>query len=143
MVVVKRPIGLRIKHLLQVEDEEQDPDEIEFYNFKIPWSLRLSYQVNYLNSARQNQISSHSIVFSGDVELGKRWSIRGSSGYDLVNPGFTFTSLGFARDLESWRFNFNWVPFSNRTSWNFFIGIKSNVFEAIKYDKRRRPDERL
>jgi len=125
------------------EDEEQDPDEIEFYNFKIPWSLRLSYQVNYLNSARQNQISSHSIVFSGDVELGKRWRIGGSSGYDLVNPGFTFTSLRFARDLESWRFNFNWVPFSNRTSWNFFIGIKSNVFEAIKYDKRRRPDERL
>jgi len=135
--------GAAIDDFAEDEDEEQDPDEIEFYNFKIPWSLRLSYQVNYLNSARQNQISSHSIVFSGDVELGKRWSIRGSSGYDLVNPGFTFTSLGFARDLESWRFNFNWVPFSNRTSWNFFIGIKSNVFEAIKYDKRRRPDERL
>ena len=125
------------------EEDEQTADEIEFYNFKIPWNLRLSYQVNYSNSARQNQISSHSLVFSGDLELGKRWRVRGSSGYDLVNPGFTFTSLGFARDLESWSMNFTWVPFSNRASWNFFIGIKSGVFEAVKYDKRRRPDERL
>ena len=125
------------------DDEEDDPDEVQFYNFKIPWSLRLSYQVNYNNNARQNEISSHSIVFSGDVELGKRWRVGGSSGYDLANPGFTFTTLRFARDLESWNLSFNWVPFSNRTSWNFFIGIKQGVFEAIKYDKRRRPDERL
>ena len=105
--------------------------------------MRLSYQVNYNNNVRQNEISSHSIVFSGDVELGKRWRVGGSSGYDLANPGFTFTTLRFARDLESWNLSFNWVPFSNRTSWNFFIGIKQGVFEAIKYDKRRRPDERL
>ena len=44
------------------EEEEEDPDEIQFYQFKIPWNLRLSYQVNYNNTARQNEISSHSLV---------------------------------------------------------------------------------
>ncbi len=125
------------------EEEEEDPDEIQFYQFKIPWNLRLSYQVNYNNTARQNEISSHSLVFSGNIELGKRWMIRASSGYDLVNPGFTFTTLGFTRDLESWTMNFNWIPLGTRTSWNFGINIKSSVFKDIKYDKRRRPDERL
>jgi hypothetical protein len=125
------------------DDKDNEEQEIEFYNFDIPWKLRMSYQVNYSNSARQKEISTHSLVFSGDVELGKRWTVRGSSGYDIENPGFTYTSLGFSRDLESWKLDFNWVPFSVRSSWYFFIGIKGNILSDIKYDKRRTPDERL
>lgn len=125
------------------DDEDKEEQEIEFYNFDIPWNLRMSYQVNYSNTARQKEISTHSLVFSGDVELGKRWTVRGSSGYDIANPGFTYTSLGFSRDLESWKLDFNWVPFSTRSSWYFFIGIKGNILSDIKYDKRRAPDERL
>ncbi len=128
---------------LPEDDEDQEEQEIQFYNFKIPWNLRVSYEVSYVNSARQNQIGTHSLVFSGDIELGKRWTVGGSSGYDLANPGFTFTSLQFGRDLESWNLRFNWVPFSTRSSWNFFIGIKGNLLSDIKYDKRRAPDERL
>lgn len=124
------------------KDKESDKD-VKNYNYKIPWSLRLSYNVNYSNSARQNEISSHSIMFSGDVELAPRWSVGISSGYDLKNPGFTYTNLRFQRDLESWIMNFNWIPFSERTSWNFFIGIKSSVLSDIKWDKRREPDRQL
>ncbi len=113
------------------------------YNYKIPWSLRLSYTVNYNNNARQNEISSHSLMFSGDVEIAPRWTVGISSGYDLKNPGFTYTNLRFQRDLESWRMSFNWIPFSSRASWNFFIGIKSSVLSDIKWDKRREPDRQL
>ncbi|MEW7277543.1 putative LPS assembly protein LptD [Aquimarina sp. 2201CG1-2-11] len=123
-------------------DRDTDKD-VKNYNYKIPWSLRLSYNINYSNSARQNEISSHSLMFSGDVELAPRWSVGVSSGYDFKNPGFTYTNLRFQRDLESWVMNFNWIPFSSRTSWNFFIGIKSSVLSDIKWDKRREPDRQL
>ncbi len=126
------------------KDKSKDTDkDIKNYNYKIPWTLRLSYNVNYSNNARQNEISSHSIMFSGDVELAPRWSVGVSSGYDLKNPGFTYTNLRFQRDLESWVMNFNWIPFSERTSWNFFIGIKSSMLSDIKWDKRREPDRQL
>ncbi len=126
------------------DDAENDQEvENEFYNYKIPWTLRFAYAVNYSNSRRQDEISSHSLMFSGDIDLTKNWSIGGSSGYDFKNQGFTYTQLRFARDLLSWRMNFSWIPFSDRTSWNFFIGIKSSVLKDIKYDTRRRPDERL
>ncbi len=127
-----------------VEDKKKDTDkDTKNYGYKIPWNLRVSYNVNYSNNARQNEISAHSIMFSGDVELAPRWSVGVSSGYDLKNPGFTFTNLRFQRDLESWRMSFNWIPFSERTSWNFFIGIKSSVLSDIKWDKRREPDRQL
>jgi hypothetical protein len=115
----------------------------DLYSYKIPWSLRLAYAVNYNNSRRQNEIASHSLMFSGDIELSPRWSVGASSGYDLKNKGFTYTQLRFERDLQSWRMNFSWIPFSNRTSWNFFIGIRSSILKDIKYEKRKQPDRRL
>ncbi len=125
------------------DDDKSSDKDTKHYHYKIPWSLRLSYNVSYNNNARQNEISSHSLMFSGDVEIAPRWTVGISSGYDLKNPGFTFTNLRFQRDLESWRMSFNWIPFSSRTSWNFFIGIKSSVLSDIKWEKRREPDRRL
>jgi hypothetical protein len=125
------------------DKSKEDEENNEFYNYKMPWSLRLSYAANYNNNRRQDEITSHSLMFSGDVELSPRWSIGASSGYDFLNQGFTFTQLRFERDLLSWRMNFTWVPFSNRSSWNFFIGIKSNLLKDLKYDQRRQPDRQL
>ncbi len=129
------------------EDEEDDDEPIENdterYNYTIPWDLRLSYTVTYNNNARQNEISSHSLMFSGNVELSPRWSVGASSGYDIKNKGFTFTQLRFQRDLESWRMSFNWTPFGTRESWYFYIGIKASVLSDIKYDKNRERDRNL
>lgn len=127
------------------DDKSKDKDEepSEHYNYKIPWSLRLAYAVNYSNSTRQNEISSHSLMFSGDVELSPRWSVGASSGYDVKNQGFTLTQFRFERDLLSWRLNFSWVPFGTYNSWNFFVGIKSSLLKDLKYDKRRQRDQQL
>ncbi|OIQ28547.1 MAG: organic solvent tolerance protein OstA [Bacteroidetes bacterium MedPE-SWsnd-G2] len=125
------------------DQDEEDKGPIDAYNYKIPWSLRLAYAVNYSNSARQNEISSHSLMFSGDIEIAPRWKVGASSGYDFKNQGFTYTQLRFERDLLSWRMNFTWVPFSDRSSWNFFIGIKSSLLKDLKYDKRKQPDQSL
>ncbi|WP_052158216.1 putative LPS assembly protein LptD [Lacinutrix jangbogonensis] len=125
------------------DENEEDEEPGELYNYSVPWNLNLAYAVNYSNAQRQNDISSHSLMFSGDIELSPRWSVGASSGYDFKNQGFSFTQLRFARDLLSWRMNLSWVPFSDQSSWNFFIGIKSNVLKDLKYEKRLQPDQRL
>lgn len=113
------------------------------YRTKLPWDLRLAYALSYSNSRRQNEISTNSLMFSGNIELSPRWKVGASSGYDFKSRGFTFTQLRFERDLESWRMSFNWVPFSSRSSWYFFIGIKSSILSDVKWDKRREPDRNL
>ena len=125
------------------EDTPKQEKPSALYNNDMPWSLRIAYAMNYSNTARQNEISSHSLMFSGDIELSPRWTFGASSGYDLKNKGVTYTQLRFERDLLSWRMNFSWVPFSSRSSWNFFIGIKSSILKDIKYDKRRQRDRQL
>jgi lipopolysaccharide assembly outer membrane protein LptD (OstA) len=123
------------------DQKKEEPSEL--YNYKIPWSLNLAYALNYANARREDQISSHSLMVSGNVDLSPRWSVGASSGYDFKNKGITYTQLRFERDLLSWRMNFSWIPFSNRSSWNFFIGIKSSILSDIKYDKRRQRDRQL
>ncbi|WP_055437091.1 putative LPS assembly protein LptD [Lacinutrix algicola] len=125
------------------EDDKEDEEPSDLYNYSIPWNLRLAYAVNYSNSQRQNEISSHSLMFSGDIELSPKWSIGASSGYDFKNQGFSYTQLRFGRDLMSWRMDFSWIPFSTQSSWNFFIGIKSSILKDLKYEKRLQPDQQL
>jgi lipopolysaccharide assembly outer membrane protein LptD (OstA) len=126
-------------------DEETDRERnVDWYNFSIPWDLRVAYTMTYSNQRRQNEISSQSLMFSSNVELSPRWSVGVSSGYDFVNKGVTLTQLRFVRDLESWELRFNWTPIGSiNTSWYFYVGIRSNVLSDIKYDQRREPDRGL
>ncbi|MFK5958233.1 MAG: putative LPS assembly protein LptD [Lutibacter sp.] len=115
----------------------------KLYNATFPWTLKLAYSLNYSNSNRQNEISSNSLMLSGDIELTPKWKVGASSGYDIKNKGFSYTQLRFSRDLDSWKLNFNWVPFGNRQTYYFFLGVKSSMLSDLKYDKRKVPDRRL
>ena len=125
------------------EDGKGDVKTSKLYRSTIPWSMRLAYSLNYNNFARQEEITSHSLMFSGDVELTPKWKVGFSSGFDLKDRGFTYTQLRFNRDLDSWRMSFNWVPFGPRSTYNFYIGIKSGILSDVKYDQRQQPDRRL
>ena len=138
-----RAMDTSTEEFLQDDEDEKDKIPASLYNYKIPWSLRMAYAVNYNNSINQNEISSHSLMVSGDLELSPKWNAGFSSGYDFKNKGVTYTQLRFERDLLSWRMNFSWIPFSANKSWNFFIGIKSGMLSDIKYDKRKQRDKIL
>ena len=131
----------------QIESDKETPKsktDYNWYNFSIPWDLRMAYTVTYSNFTRQNEISSQSIMFSSNIEFSPKWKVGISSGYDFKNNGITLTQFRFQRDLESWRLSFNWTPIGGtRTSWYMFIGIKSSMLSDIKYDKRRESDKRL
>ncbi|WP_245856901.1 putative LPS assembly protein LptD [Lutibacter flavus] len=122
---------------------KSETKESKLFESKIPWTLKLAYALNYANSNRQKEISSHSLMFSGDIELTPKWGVGFSSGYDMKNQGFSYTQLRFSRDLDSWKLNFNWVPFGDRQTYYFFIGVKSSMLSDLKYDKRQVPDKQL
>ena len=127
------------------EDEEEEDEEINLtdYIYKMPWSLNLAYSLTYNNSFGQNDFSTNSLMISSNISLTPKWKVGVSTGYDFKQKGFTYTQFRFDRDLDSWRLDFSWVPFSDRASWNFFIGIKSGLLSDLKYEKRSEPDRNL
>lgn len=119
------------------EDIENPP-----YATRLPWDLRLAYSANYNNSNRQNEFTSHSMMFSGNISLSPSWRVGVSSGYDIKNQGFTLTQFRFERDLKSFFMNFSWTPFGEFERWFFKIGIKSSILQDLKWENQSQPPRR-
>ncbi len=115
----------------------------KLYYSKIPWTLNLSYSLQYANQQRQNELASNSLDFNGSIEFSPKWNVGFRSSYDFKGKGLGHTSLNFQRDLDSWRMSFSWVPLGNYRTYYFFIGVKSSVLSDLKYDKRKLPDKQL
>ncbi|CAM1364729.1 conserved exported hypothetical protein [Tenacibaculum sediminilitoris] len=122
---------------------KDETKETELYKAKIPWTLNLAYSMSYTNTGLKSNIGNNTLMFSGDIEPSPKWKIGFSSGYDIKENSFTYTRLNFSRDLDSWRFNFNWTPFGTNSSYYFFIGVKSSVLSDLKWDKNKPPDRVL
>ncbi|MCK4562198.1 MAG: LPS-assembly protein LptD, partial [Flavobacteriaceae bacterium] len=125
------------------DTNKDDVKKTKLYHATMPWDIRMRYSLTYSNLRGENKISANSVQISGNIEFSPKWKVGISSGYDFENKGITYTQLRFERDLDSWRFTFNWVPFGNRSTYYFFIGVKSSALSDLKYDKRQVPDKRL
>jgi hypothetical protein len=104
-----------------------------YVDFDIPWSLRVSYSWSYSKSGLEKSVS-HTVNFSGDLNITKNWKIGFSSGYDIKEKDMIFTSLNFYRDLHCWEMSFGVVPFGERRSYSFNIHAKSSLLQDLKYD---------
>lgn len=127
----------------QNSNEEEETKTVKLFSSTIPWKLSLNYSIGYSNGNRESEISDNTIRFNGSLELTPKWDITYSSGYDFKGKGLSYTRLGFARDLDSWRMNFSWTPFGNNATYYFFIGVKASTLSDLKYDQRKVPDRRL
>ncbi len=127
----------------QINTDEEKVKSATLYQTAMPWDLKIRYSLTYNNARAQSEITTNSIQVSGNLEFSPKWRVGVSSGYDMKNKGITYTQLRFERDLDSWRFSFNWVPFGDRATYYFFIGIKSGPLSDLKYDQRKVPDRRL
>lgn len=129
-------------HTTQDGTTEKKEVKAKLYKHKMPWNLTVNYDFSFSNPTGTPS-RNNSLTFSGDIELSPKWKVGITSGYDLENWGFTPTQLRFARDLDSWHFNFSWTPFGENSSYFFFIGVKSSVLSALKWDKNKPPDKFL
>jgi hypothetical protein len=111
-------------------------DEYGYPVFNVPWSLNMSYSLNYYKAGLKSNISQ-TLSFSGNVTLTKKMSITYTSGYDFKGKQITMTQIGITRDLHCWDMNFNWVPNGSMQMWNFTIKVKASVLGDLKYERRK------
>ncbi len=119
------------------EPENDVSDIYGHYNyeyFDIPWNIRIQYSLSYSKPGIKSKVSQ-SLTFSGDFSLTPKWKIGFRSGYDLENMDFTYTNFNLSRDLHCWVATLSIIPFGLHQSYNFSIGVKSQVLQDLKYKK--------
>jgi hypothetical protein len=113
-----------------------EKDEFGYPVFNMPWTMNLSYSMNYYRAGLGSSISQ-TLSFNGSVTVTKKMSLTYTSGYDFAGKQITMTQIGITRDLHCWDMNFNWVPNGSMKMWNFTIRVKASVLGDLKYERRK------
>ena len=111
-------------------------DRYGYYKFDMPWTLNLSYSVNYSKTALKPSITQ-TLSFNGSVTITKKMLMDYTSGYDFTSKAITMTQIGIRRDLHCWIMNINWIPNGSMKGWNFTIRAKASVLGDLKYERKK------
>lgn len=120
-------------------------DEDGYVKFTLPWSFSVSYGV----SMRENtsaQINpkrmrypyklTHTLNFSGNLQIADGWNISWSSGYDFNNKKISMTTASVSRDLHCFNMACSMV-LSPYTSFNFTFACNSSTLtDVLKWKKQ-------
>lgn len=108
----------------------------EYIDLDVPFNLNVGYSLYYSKPGLQPSTVTQTVNFSGDVSVTPKWKVIFSSGYDIKNKQWSYTSLSFYRDLHCWEMRLNWVPLGGFTYWNFQINVKASVLQDLKLTKK-------
>lgn len=107
-----------------------------YIDFDVPWSINLSYSLNYSKQGVQSSIVQ-TMNFSGDLSLTPKWKITFQSGYDFERNEFTMTNISINRNLHCWEASIRAVPFGSYKMYSFLIKVKSSILQDLKYQKQK------
>jgi hypothetical protein len=113
--------------------EDLDPSE------RLPWNLRINYNLNLSNNNDWKLQPSHTMNFSGDLMPTKFWKIGVTSGFDFINQRLSYTSFSVYRDLKCWEAHIDWIPFGLRKSYMLTLNLKTSMLNEFKIPKRSIP----
>jgi lipopolysaccharide export system protein LptA len=111
-------------------------DEYGYPIFNVPWTMNLSYRLDYSKPALKSSITQ-ALILTGNASITKKMSMTYTTGYDFTGKQITMTQIGITRDLHCWEMNFNWVPNGTMKMWNFTIRVKASVLADLKYERRK------
>ncbi len=116
-----------------------------YQEFSMPWSLSLNYSVRYAYSdfnfvsMEYNRQLTHDISVNGNIQFTQNWRFTASSYYNVNTNQWSYVNCSISRDLHCWTMSASFVPVGLYKSYNFMIGIKSNLLRDIKYQKQSNP----
>jgi hypothetical protein len=120
----------------QMKQIQANPDQ--YVDFEIPWSLNVSYNLNYSKQGFDASQVAQTLSFNGDLSLTPKWKFTFSSGYDFESKGIiNTTNIGIVRDLHCWDMTFNWTPFGTWQSYSFDLKVRSSILQDLKLSRRR------
>ena len=123
---------------------EGEVDDDGYTKFQLPWSISFSYGV----SMRENTTAeinpkrmrypyqlTHTLNFSGNLQIATGWNISWSSGWDFNMHRMSMTTASLSRDLHCFNMACSMV-IAPYTSYNFtFQANASTLADALRWKK--------
>ena len=111
---------------------------VYYNNPNAPWTLNLSYSLNYTKSYSKNSFDNimQTLSLSGNIKLTPRMSINMNTGVDLKAMRITTTQISATYDLHCFHISVSWVPTGTWKSYSFQICANAAALaDLLKYKK--------
>ncbi|WP_304236949.1 putative LPS assembly protein LptD [Jiulongibacter sediminis] len=112
-----------------------------YVDFSIPWSVNLSYNLNYIKQGLSDPRVVQALQVQGDFSITPKWKVTYSTGWDFVFKAVTLTNIGMMRELHCWDMSFNWTPIAGNSrrasNYSFDLRVRSSLLSDLKISRRR------
>jgi LPS-assembly protein len=128
------------EQMMQLEYVRQNP--AEFVDFEVPWSVSLSYSLNFSRVFRpdfsgfRNEIYS-SVSVNGDFSLTPKWKVGMSGFYDFKTSSIQSVTTFITREMHCWQLSINVTPVGLYRSFNITINPKSGLLRDLRVNRTR------
>jgi hypothetical protein len=124
----------------QLEYARSNP--AEFTDFNIPWSVNLSYSLNFTRQPKADYSgfetrTNSSINFSGDFNLTPKWKMGGTGFYNSSTSKLEQLSFFVSREMHCWQLSINVTPINILRSFSITISPKSGILRDLKINRVR------
>ena len=113
----------------------------QFADFNIPWSLNLSFALNFTNQLQPNYTYlttiTSSLNWSGDFNLTDNWKIGLNGYYDLKKSQMQSLTATISRNLHCWQMSINVTPVGYTHFFSFTISPKNGVLQDLKVNRTK------
>jgi hypothetical protein len=128
------------EQMLQLEYVRQNP--AEFVDFNVPWSLSVSYSLNFSRQFRPDYSGFKTEIFSslnmnGDFSLTPKWKVGMSGYYDFKTSTIQSITTFITREMHCWQLSINVTPVGLYRSFNITVNPKSGLLRDLKVNRTR------
>lgn len=114
----------------------------EFADFNIPWTINVSYSLNFTRDIRPDYSGYYTRTFSslnlqGDFNFAPKWKMGGNTFYDFNTKTIANLSLFISREMHCWQMAINITPVGIYRSFNISISPKSGLLRDLKINRTR------
>jgi hypothetical protein len=129
------------------EEQQQQMEYIrnnpaEFADFSVPWSLDLSYSLNFAKQLKQDYSGFETRFFSsvnlhGDFNFSPKWKMGGNAFFDFNTLTLQNVTFFFSREMHCWQMSINITPVGLYRSFNISLNPKSGLLRDLKVNRTR------
>lgn len=114
----------------------------EFVDFTIPWSVNLSFSLNYSRrikpdySGFQNDLTSN-VSFNNSFSLTPKWNFSTNGYLDVQTMQLQTFTMSISRDMHCWQMSINVTPIGPYRYFSFNINPKAGILQDLKVNRTR------
>lgn len=134
------PLQTQDEQMMQLEYMRQNP--AEFVDFEVPWTLSVSYSLNFSRQFRSDysgfktEINS-SINLNGEFSLTPKWKVGMTGFYDFRTAKIQSVTTFITREMHCWQLSINVTPVGLYRSFNITLNPKSGLLRDLRVNRTR------